>query len=106
MGGQSVPSAKIYEAGRVQLWIFMNFKSPLTYFSTELLNNVDPSLDIVDRSFNIVDRCWDELDPTSNIYELQISTKIFLNEALLCNDMDQLQKSLTANHHSTSFLVL
>ena len=106
MGGQSVPSAKIYEAGRVQLWIFMNFKSPLTYFLTVLFNNVDPSLDIVDQIFNIVDRCWDELDPTSNIYELQISTKIFLNEALLCNDMDQLQKSLTANHQSTSFLVL
>ena len=91
----------------------MNFKSPLTYFSTVLFNNVDPSfdivdpsLDIVDQCLNIVDRCWDELDPTSNIYELQISTKIFLNEALLCNDMDQLQKSLTANHHSTSFLVL
>ena len=91
----------------------MNFKSPLTYFLTVLFNNVDPSfdivdpsLDIVDRSFNIVDRCWDELDPTSNIYELQISTKIFLNEALLCNDMDQLQKSLTANHQSTSYLVL
>ena len=106
MGGQSVPSAKIYEAGRVQLWIFMNFKSPLTYFLTVLFNNVDPSLDIVDQIFNIVDRCWDELDPTSNIYELQISTKIFLNEALLCNDMDQLQKSLTANHQSTSYLVL
>ena len=84
----------------------MNFKSPLTYFLTVLFNNVDPSLDIVDQIFNIVDRCWDELDPTSNIYELQISTKIFLNEALLCNDMDQLQKSLTANHQSTSYLVL